>query len=213
MNYSGKLMPAKHVIILLNTLFLVLLTQLSLGQNIVESNASLLDATIYSRGAELHHTANQIKVPVGNSEIVINRISKNVDAQSIRVTSSNGQLTILSVSFESDYLNKGGNKSAIYLDIKKKYDDANSVLNDLINQRKGEESTLALLEENRKFGGQSGVTPASITTMIKYYRDQYKIIADNIVAFKTKEEAQQKIVDKMNEEALERLSKLQEEQK
>src|SRR5690606_19830407 len=187
----------KPLIIILNTVFLVSLTQVTFAQNILESNASLLDATIYSRGAELHHTAKQIKVPAGNSEIVINRISKNVDAQSIRVTSSNGQLTILSVSFESDYLNKGGNKSAIYLDIQKKYDEANSILNDLINQRKGEESTLALLEENRKFGGQSGVTPVSIANMIKYYRDQYKVIADNIVAFKAKEEAQQKIVDKL----------------
>jgi len=197
MKYFNKLMPAKHVISSLNTILLMLLVQFSFGQNILESNASLLDATIYSRGAELHHTAKQIRVPMGNSEIVINRVSKNIDPQSIRVTSSNGQLTILSVSFESDYLNKGGNKSAIYLDVKNKYDDANSVLNDLINQRKGEESTLALLEENRKFGGQNGVTPASISTMIKYYRDQYKAIADNIVAIKAKEEAQQKIVDKL----------------
>lgn len=197
MNHSHTLTFAKPLIIILNTVFLVLLTQVTFAQNILESNASLLDATIYSRGAELHHTAKQIKVPAGNSEIVINRISKNVDAQSIRVTSSNGQLTILSVSFENDYLNKGGNKSAIYLDIQKRYDDANSILNDLINQRKGEESTLALLEENRKFGGQSGVTPVSIANMIKYYRDQYKVIADNIVAFKAKEEAQQKIVDKL----------------
>src|SRR5690606_14964959 len=125
-----------------------------------------------------------------------NRIARNVNPQSIRVSSSNGQLTILSVSFERDYLNKGENKGAIYLETKKEYDKANAVLNDLINQRKGEESTLALLEENRKFGGQNGVTPASISNMINYYRSQYKVIADNIMRYKAKEEAQQKNVDK-----------------
>lgn len=194
MKHAAKIITSKWVV---STLFLVLSTQFSFGQSTLESNAILLDASVYSRGAELHHQAKGVQIPTGNSEIVINRISQNVDPQSIRVTSSNGQLTILSVSFENDYLNKGGNKSAIYLETKKKYDVEIKALNDLMNQRKGEESTLALLEENRKFGGQSGVTPASITSMIKYYREQYKTIADNIVEFKTKEELQQKAVDQL----------------
>src|SRR5690606_34177819 len=169
----------------------------SFAQNVLESNAVLLDASIYSRGAELHHKTNQVRIPSGNSELVINKVSQNIDPQSIRVLSSNPQLTILSVSFERDCLNTGDNKSAIYLETKQEYDNEVSVLNNLINQRKGEESTLALLEENRKFGGQAGVTPASITAMIKYYREQYKVLADRIVAYKQKEEAQQKIVDKL----------------
>src|SRR5690606_7675230 len=95
---------SKQLLVILNTLFLVLGAQLSLAQSVIESNATLLDATIYGQGAELHHKTPQVQVPTGNSEIVINRVSQNIDAQSIRVNSSNSQLTILSVSFESDYL-------------------------------------------------------------------------------------------------------------
>jgi len=171
--------------------------QFGWAQNVLESDAVLLDAAIYSRGAELHHKTNQVRIPSGNSEVVINKVSQNVDPQSIRVVSSNPQLTILSVSFERDYLNTGGNKSAVYLQTKQQYDKELGILNDLINQRKGEESTLALLEANRQFGGQSGVNPTTISAMIKYYREQYKILADRIVAYKQKEETQQKVVDKL----------------
>lgn len=180
-----------------NVLILMLCALLGSAQNVIEVNAPLQDVTIYGRGATLHHTTKQVVVPAGSSEIVINQIAQQVDPESIRITTGNANITILSVSFERDYLVKGENKSALFLEVKKKYDQANAALNALINERKGEESTLALLEENRKFGGQTGVTPASITTMIKYYREQYKVIADNILMIKAKEEAQQKIVERL----------------
>jgi len=93
-------------------LFLVSGLQLTSAQTVLETNASLLDATIYSRGAGLHHTAKQLSIPNGNSELVINQIAQNVNPQSIRVTSESNQITILSVSFERDYLVKGENMSS-----------------------------------------------------------------------------------------------------
>ncbi len=178
-------------------LFLLSSVQLVSAQNVLETNASLLDATIFGRGASLHHTAKQLAIPSGNSELVINQIAQNVDPQSIRVTSESSQITILSVSFERDYLVKGENQSSQYLELKKKYEESKSVLDDLSNARKGEESTLALLEENRKFGGQNGVSPTSMAAMIKYYREEYKLLASNIIKLKTKEQEQQKTVDKL----------------
>ena len=178
-------------------LFLVSGVQLVSSQTVLETNATLLDATIFGRGASLHHTVKQLSVPSGNSELVINQIAQNVDPQSIRITSESNQITILSVSFERDYLVKGENQSSQYLELKRKYEEAKNVLDDLSNARKGEESTLALLEENRKFGGQNGVSPASMATMIKYYREEYKLLASNIIKLKTKEQEQQKTVDKL----------------
>lgn len=178
-------------------LFLVFSVQLVSAQSVLETNASLLDATIYGRGASLHHTAKQLAVPSGNSELVINQIAKNVDPQSIRVTSESSQITILSVSFERDYLVKGENQSAQYVELKEKYEEAKAILDDLTNARKAEESTLALLEENRDFGGQNGVSPMSMATMIKYYREEYKLLAANIIELKSKEQEQQKTVDKL----------------
>lgn len=177
-------------------IFLILVsTQLTSAQSVLESNATLLDATIFSRGASLHHTSKQLNIPSGNSELVISQIAQNVDPQSIRVMSESNQITILSVSFERDYLVKGENQSLQYVALKKEYEDAQGILDDMTTARKGEESTLALLEENRKFGGQNGVTPASMTAMIKYYRDEYKVLSANIIKMKAKEVEQQKTVD------------------
>ncbi len=181
-------------------LFLVSSFQLTFGQTVLETNASLLDATIYGRGASLHHTARQLAIPSGNSELVINQIAQNVDPQSIRVTSESSQITILSVSFERDYLVKGENQSSQYVELKKKYEDAKEILDAISNARKGEESTLALLEENRKFGGQNGVSPTSMAAMIKYYREEYKILAANIIKLKTEEQEQQRTVDKLKKQ-------------
>src|SRR5690554_2565392 len=180
-----------------SVIFLIFSTHFLSAQTVLETNASLLDATIYGRGASLHHTAKQLSIPSGNSELVINQIAQNIDPQSIRVTSESNQITILSVSFERDYLANGENQSSQYVVLKKRYDEAKSVLDDFINARKGEESTLALLEENRKFGGQNGVSPASMAAMIKYYRSEYKTLAANIVKLKEEEQEQQKTVDKL----------------
>src|SRR5690554_2177915 len=183
-----------------SVIFLIFSTHFLSAQTVLETNASLLDATIYGRGASLHHTAKQLSIPSGNSELVINQIAQNVDPQSIRVTSESGQITILSVTFESDYLVNGENQSSQYVVLKKKYEEAREILDAMSNARKGEESTLALLEENKKFGGQNGVSPTSMAAMIKYYREEYKILAANIIKLKSQEQEQQKAVDKLKKQ-------------
>ncbi|MCG2432036.1 DUF4139 domain-containing protein [Aequorivita xiaoshiensis] len=179
-------------------LVFILTSYIGFAQNTLETRASLEDVTIYGRGASMHHTVSQFSVPLGSSELVISQIAQSVDPNSIRITSDNSQITILSVSFERDYLVKGENQSAQYLELKRKYDEAKNTLDELINARKGEESTLALLEENRKFGGQNGVSPTTMATMIKYYREEYKTLSANILDLKSKEVEQQKIVNKLN---------------
>ncbi len=188
--------PSLRIVLGAVLLFFISIISVS-AQSVLETNATLMDATIYGRGASLHHTAKQLAIPSGNSELVINQIAQNVDPQSIRVTSESNQITILSVSFERDYLVKGENQSSQYVDLKKRHDEAKAILDDKTNARKGEESTLALLEENRKFGGQNGVSPASMAAMIKFYREEYKVLANNIMKLKEKEQEQQKIVDKL----------------
>lgn len=186
-----------HTKVFSNLLIMSLCAFASIGQTVTEVNASLQDIEIYSQGATLSHTARQVAVPAGSSEIVINQIAQNVDAESIRISAGNAGVTILSVSFEHDYLAKGGNESAQYLEAKKKYKEANALLKKLVSELEGEESTLKLLEENRRFGGQSGVTPTSLTTMINYYRQQHRAISQNILEMKCREEEQREIVSKL----------------
>src|SRR5690554_8166106 len=101
-----------------SVIFLIFSTHFLSAQTVLETNATLLDATIYNRGASLHHTARQLSIPSGNSELVINQIAQNVNPQSIRVTSESSQITILSVSFERNYLVKGENQSSQYVELK-----------------------------------------------------------------------------------------------
>src|SRR5690606_11008112 len=142
----------------------------------------------------------QISLPKGNSEVVINQVAQNIDPKSVRINSDNKAITILSVSFERDYLVSGENESTQYKELKKKFDDAQTILNGMTNARKAEESAFALLESNKSFGGQSGVTPASLTAMIKYYREEYKTLSANIILLKEKENEQRKKVDNLQKQ-------------
>src|SRR5690606_15607357 len=186
----------RHPINLLSLLFIGFITS-TYSQEIFETNATLESATIFGYGASLHHTANQISLPKGNSEVVINQVAQNIDPKSVRINSDNKAITILSVSFERDYLVSGENESTQYKELKKKFDDAQTILNGMTNARKAEESAFALLESNKSFGGQSGVTPASLTAMIKYYREEYKTLSANIISLKEKENEQRKKVDNL----------------
>lgn len=167
------------------------------AQSPVVTNAKLENAVIYNSGASLNHSSKQVALPKGNSELVINQIAQNVDPQSVRVVSDNNQITILSVSFERDYLVSGENESSQYREVKKKLDEAQNLLNEMTNARKAEESALSLLEANKNFGGQSGITPVSMTSMINFYREEYKKLSANIIVLKEKESKQQKEVDKL----------------
>lgn len=185
-------------------LFLLIFSLSSaVAQQISEVQAALQQATIYGQGASLHHTTEAIQIPRGNSEVVINQISRNVDPQSIRVLSQNNQITILSVSFERDYLASEANQSSQYRELKNQHDNAVAALNKKTNARKAEESALALLEANKDFGGQSGVSPASLTAMIKYYREEYKKLSAAIIELKKEEGEQQKVVDKLKNQLAE----------
>lgn len=178
----------------------VLNSQQVSSQNVLETTASMMDATIYSSGATLHHIVKSIPIPKGNSELVINQVSQNVSPESIRITANNSQIRILSVSFEQDYLAKGENQSTVFLALKKQYEDENNELGSVVNARKAEESALALLEQNRHFGGDNGVSPTSIAAMIKYHREEYRTLSENILKLKAKEEEQQKIVNKLKQQ-------------
>lgn len=189
----------RHPINLLSLLFIGFITS-TYSQEIFETTATLESATIFGYGASLHHTANQISLPKGNSEVVINQVAQNIDPKSVRINSDNKAITILSVSFERDYLVSGENESTQYKELKKKFDDAQTILNGMTNATKAEESALALLESNKSFGGQSGVTPASLTAMIKYYREEYKTLSANIISLKEKENEQRKKVDNLQKQ-------------
>lgn len=170
---------------------------LTTAQDIQSTNSELKGVTIYSIGANMKHTTPTTTIPSGISELVINQVARQLNPESIRIVSSNKNLTIQSVSFENDYLSSSENKSSSYLALKEKYDAALESLQYKTIELKSEESALSLLEANKSFGGNSGVTPNSISNMLAYYRAEYKKISNTITQLKKEETEQKKEVDNL----------------
>lgn len=161
------------------------------------TDSKLENVTIYSNGASMNHKTPPTSIPKGSSELVINQIARRINPESIRILSSNENIKIYSVSFEQDYITSEKNKSSSYLALKENYDMEKDLLASKTITLKSEESTLSMLEENKKIGGTSGVTQANLTNMLSYYRKEYKKIADNIIQLKKEEDEQKKIVNKL----------------
>lgn len=129
---------------------------------------SLKSAIVYRSGAELIHTA-KLNLQQGNQDLIIDGVSNNIDMNSVRI-SSEGNITIMSVSFATDYL-----KSTVKTPLVKKLEDSlTQVRKELINVRvsvKANQELLDLLKANKSIGGsQTGLSVAELTKMMDYYR-------------------------------------------
>lgn len=167
------------------------------GQSSLVSRAKLQSVEIYGRGAALQHSVEKVSVPQGNSALVIVQVAKEVNANSIRVNTSNPHITIESISFEKNYLNEEKGGSPQFKELKASFEKEKKKLEDITHERKGEEGVLALLEENKKVGGSAGATPAKIQEMMGFYRSENKKLRANIEALVKQEKEQKDKVDKM----------------
>src|SRR5690625_471059 len=190
----AKITSLKHVL-LVSSLFLT--SALAVAQTILTTDSKLESVTVYSQGASMQHTTPTTSIPKGNSELVINQIARQVNAESIRVLSNNKNIKIHSVSFERDYITSEENKSSSYLALKNEYEKENDVLKSKIAKRKSEEGALSMLEANKQIGGSNGVTQANLTNMLQFYRKEFNKISENLIQLKKEEEEQRKIVDKL----------------
>lgn len=190
----AKITSLKHVL-LVSSLFLT--SALAVAQTILTTDSKLESVTVYSQGASMQHTTPTTSIPKGNSELVINQIARQVNAESIRVLSNNKNIKIHSVSFERDYITSEENKSSSYLALKREYEKENDLLESKIAKRKSEEGALSMLEANKQIGGSNGVTQANLTNMLQFYRKEFNKISENLIQLKKEEEEQRKIVDKL----------------
>ena len=138
------------------------------GKNIVPS--TLRSATVYRSGAELVHTATA-RLEQGNNELIIDDVSTTLDPSSIRV-SCTGNVTIMSVSFSTEYLKP----ETLSPSVKKLQDSIESIkkeqahLNVLV---KSDNELLDLLNNNKSIAGtQTGVSMAELSKMVDYYRQK-----------------------------------------
>ena len=113
-------------------------------KNIVSS--TLKSAMVYRVGAELTHTA-KASLTQGNNELVIDNISNRIDVNSLLI-GSNGNVTILSVEFSTNFL-----RPEVKLPIVKKLEDSLDAVNDEITKvqvvLKTDQELLDLLKANK----------------------------------------------------------------
>jgi hypothetical protein len=147
--------------------------------------AQLKSATVYRSGAELTHTA-KATLEQGNNELVIDGISNRININSLQI-GNDGNVTILSVEFSTDFL-KPAQKSAT---IKRLEDSLDIIAKELVAVRtavKTDEELLDLLKSNKAIGGtQTGMSVAELTKMMDYYRLKASELQKEINQYKEKE--------------------------
>jgi uncharacterized protein (TIGR02231 family) len=137
-----------------------------------ELNSKIIEATVYRQNAELVNEASG-KVPAGTSEIIIRDISTNINPASLQVAlKSISKVSLLSASFEVDYLNS--NKlSAEQEEWKDKLEDLNTKLRWSKEQKQIYYDLEIVLNENKKLGGVNiGLSPTDLMQLLDLYKSK-----------------------------------------
>jgi TonB-dependent SusC/RagA subfamily outer membrane receptor len=168
-------------------------------KNIVSS--TLKSAMVYRVGAELTHTA-KASLSQGNNELVIDNISNRIDVNSLLI-GSNGNVTILSVEFSTNFL-----RPEVKLPIVKKLEDSLDAVNDEISKvqviLKTDQELLDLLKANKEIrGDQTGVSVAELTKMMEYYKTKTLELQNEISRYREKEKKLQTISAKISQQITE----------
>ncbi|WP_127130170.1 mucoidy inhibitor MuiA family protein [Pseudoflavitalea rhizosphaerae] len=139
------------------------------GKNAASS--TLKSAIVYRTGAELFHTA-RITLAQGNNEFVIEGISNQIELNSVRVTSDNSGLAIMSVEFGKQFLEKE-NTSPEVKRLKDSAEKAELELAVVQSNITTIRELQAVLAANKSIAGsQTGVSVAELTKLMDYYRSK-----------------------------------------
>ncbi len=182
----------KHIL-LLATQFLCLLCA---AQGAKTIDSKITDVTVFMSGAELHHQAS-ISLKEGKQEIVFGNLSPDLNSSTIVVNIEPKDVTILSVSHRTNYLNSvpDNKRIAIVKDSVALTSDKMQILNDKIAVL---ESEKLLLFKNEGIGGTSNNVPTSeIEKAANFYRMRMNDVNEQL--FKIRKE---KIETSVNYEKL-----------
>lgn len=178
------------------------LTSLSLwAQNPIVANASLNEVMVYKSGAELKHTA-KVALPEGTSELIINNVASYIDESSIQV-SAPANITIMSVAIAKDYKPKEDkeNLDPEYLRKENLVKEAEKSLNKSVIKKSALESTVTMLNQNQKIGGENtGLTVLELSKMTDYYLAKQIDLQDQIADLREVIATQQLTVQQLRQQ-------------
>ena len=156
------------------SIFLLVALAVNAQDQPVQVTSEIKEATIFFQGAQLTREA-QVRVPAGINELVFTQLPLDIDASSIQIKST-GALTILSVSYRTNYLESPG----VSRDIRQLEDSLRFYKNRLDLNRatlKVYEEEEALLAANRSLGGsQQGVQVAELKAAADFLRQRLQEI-------------------------------------
>jgi uncharacterized protein (TIGR02231 family) len=187
---------------LLITIFSLIGFQTIAQSNTIKANATLNNVTVFSTAAELNHSA-KANIPSGNSEVIIKNVSGSVDENTIQVGSTT-DLTILSVSFVREFLNKE-EKSPEVVRLKDSLRSANNELEIIRSQVATQKNALSILDANKVVRGENtGLVVAELQKLVDYYIAKHKEITITVQSLQQKEVKQVELVNKLTQQLAER---------
>lgn len=160
---------------------------ISLAQ-IKEYASTVTNVTVYMTGAELRSVAT-IDVPKGKTTLILNGLSPMLDPRSIQVNIDPGDITILSVSSRTNYLNGASDNRQIQL-LKDSVELINDKLILIAYQRETYTKEKDLLFKNQSIGGtENGVKVDEIERSADFFRQRSNEINELLFQI-TKQERQ-----------------------
>jgi TonB-dependent SusC/RagA subfamily outer membrane receptor len=175
---------------------LLIIIKFSLANDDRPKAKAQLDAvTVYRTGAEMTHSV-KISLSKGNSELVIENLSNNLEINSVQVK-SNDNVTVMGVEFNTDYL-----KDEIKNPRTKMLEDSIEKLNTEIDKIKLNESItadlLTVLKANKEIKGtQTGLSVAELMKLMDYYKLKSAELQLELAQLKQKKEKLAKLVEKI----------------
>ncbi len=160
-------------------LVLCALTSVGFSQEAQKITTTIQDVKVFMSGAELHHVANS-RIKEGKQELVFINLSPDLDPNTVLVEIEPKDVTILSVSSRTNYVDSGldnvkiaGIKDSIGI-----YWDRMTILESKLKVLETEKS---LLFKNESIGGTSNNVPvAEIQRAADFYRNRMNQIDEEI---------------------------------
>lgn len=167
--------------------------------------ASLKSVTVYRSGAEMLHTVSAT-LKQGNSELIIDNLSNNIDVNSIQIKAP-AAVTILGIEFSNNYIvNEEKTPRMQLLEDSLQHVQENIGRIDLSLNNNHE--LLEVLKANQDIKGeQTGLSVTELTKLMDYYQNKSLELQNNIRQLTEKKRRAAELADKIQKQITEEQKK------
>lgn len=186
----------KRIILTTTIAFLFFTVKAADDKNEIQAN--LRSVTVYRSGAEMIHNASAT-IKQGNSELVIDNLSNNIDINSVQIKVPSA-VTILSIEFSNNYIVNADKTPHMQLleDSLQHIQESISKLNLSVSNTT---EMLEVLKANRDIKGeQSGLSVAELMKLMDYYQTKSLELQGNVALMLEKKKKAAEQADKIQKQ-------------